>query len=543
MSLLSQRVWWVAVVLLLLWTPHMHCRNVTHEDIRDAMLSLVHMFRNSETKLERHEYREKALGEQLKKMLGGLEKRHRALEPLKGMISRLDERLSNVETILLQKEEREKATQKKTSEALDEIQKSLQALTTTINKNLKASADPENNLTTNEDTLGLRLESTNAKIDAVKNEIDDLKKSLSKESLKSIFLEIAVNYNPLEKHILETGKLLDKYELKLNEYNKVQPDFVSLNEVSLADEAWHNKMSEVMERQEKEIVKIKKLLSDAEGLWKELPSRTDLQISTNHTLEAIESAKEDLKENDEKFVNKVTTKLRELTDRLASTNADIQNSLTQGNTMTERAYNDISRSYESLRKEVQMITKNEHVLLQTADNVIATKKRIEYGVHQILAEVGDLVKNQGKNLNKTVSERFDSVQTTLLENQSNARSNISDKIEAEMAPVWRQIGIMYKQLTANKESLDKLTEQTVRYVNDSSTSMDHISDKVGKITARMAEVDENLNYLLGRLSLVTQEFLQIKTGLGEALDQAKTHLSTVKDEPKDKGPGPHKISS
>jgi hypothetical protein len=66
------------------------------------MMSLVHMFRTSEAKLERHEYREKALGEQLKKMIGGLEKKHRALEPLKGMISRLDERLSNVETILLQ---------------------------------------------------------------------------------------------------------------------------------------------------------------------------------------------------------------------------------------------------------------------------------------------------------------------------------------------------------------------------------------------------------------------------------------------------------
>lgn len=46
----------------------------------------------------------------------------------------------------------------------------------------------------------------------------------------------------------------------------------------------------------------------------------------------------------------------------------------------------------------------------------------------------------------------------------------------------------------------------------------------------MGEVDDNLNYLLGRLSLVTQEFSQIKTGLGEALDKAKTTLHDVKPE-------------
>lgn len=60
-------------------------------------------------------------------------------------------------------------------------------------------------------------------------------------------LEVASDVNPLEKHISEAEKLLNKYELKLNEYgnsSKVQTDFVPLSEVSLADEAWHSKMSE-----------------------------------------------------------------------------------------------------------------------------------------------------------------------------------------------------------------------------------------------------------------------------------------------------------
>lgn len=541
---------WCVVLGLLLCSSHTHCRNVTHEDIRDAMLSLVHMFRTSEDKLERHEYREKALGDQLKKMLSSIDKKHRALEPLKGMISRLDERLSNVETILLQKEEREKSTQRKTNEALDGIQKSLQSLTATVTKNLKPSSGStalENNLTTNDDVLVRRLDDTDTKIDAVKKEIENLKNSLSKDSLRAICLEMASNVNPLEKHISEAEKLLNKYELKLNEYNgnvsKVPTDFVPLSEVSLADEAWHSKMTEVMERQEKEIKKIQQLLSDAESMWKDLPRLADLRGTVNQTLEAIGKVRNDLTENIEKSVGKVTTKLREMNERLMATNEDIQRSLTQGNTMTERAYNDISRSYDILRNEVQTLSKNEHVMLQTADNVIATKKRIDYGVHQILLEVGELVKIQSRNLNKTINERFDNIETTIVENQTGALTNLSSKIESEMSQVWRQIGIMYQQLTASKMSLDKLTEQTEQYVNGSATTMDNMKDKVGMITTRMTEVDDNLNYLLGRLSLVTQEFNQIKTGLGDALDKVKTSFLTVQEKLKDAGPGPHNITA
>lgn len=45
----------------------------------------------------------------------------------------------------------------------------------------------------------------------------------------------------------------------------------------------------------------------------------------------------------------------------------------------------------------------------------------------------------------------------------------------------------------------------------------------------MAEVDSNLNYLLGRLSLVTQEFNQIKHGLGSALDNIRSSFQLVQN--------------
>lgn len=58
----------------------------------------------------------------------------------------------------------------------------------------------------------------------------------------------------------------------------------------------------------------------------------------------------------------------------------------------------------------------------------------------------------------------------------------------------------------------------------------------------MAEVDENLNYLLGRLSLVTQEFNQIKIGLGNALDNIKASFKVVQEKALDlPHPGPHPL--
>lgn len=66
--------------------------------------------------------------------------------------------------------------------------------------------------------------------------------------------------------------------------------------------------------------------------------------------------------------------------------------------------------------------------------------------------------------------------------------------------------------------------------------------QVSEITNRMMEVDTNLNYLLGRLSLVTQEFNQIKLGLGAALDNIKASFREVQEKANDlSNPGPHPV--
>ena len=53
--------------------------------------------------------------------------------------------------------------------------------------------------------------------------------------------------------------------------------------------------------------------------------------------------------------------------------------------------------------------------------------------------------------------------------------------------------------------------------------------QVSQITGRMTEVDDNLNYLLGRLSVVLQEFNKMKTGLGTALEDIRTSFQVVQN--------------
>merc|ERR1711913_247170 len=100
----------------------------------------------------------------------------------------------------------------------------------------------------------------------------------------------------------------------------------------------------------------------------------------------------------------------------------------------------------------------EKVLLDTADAVMDTKRKIEFGVQQIIFKVSELIELSGGEMDDNLAAKFETITRTILSNQTEA-----------------------------------LTELT-------------------------SKVDDNLNYMLGQLSLVVSEFNQVKTGLGEAME-------------------------
>lgn len=204
-------------------------------------------------------------------------------------------------------------------------------------------------------------------------------------------------------------------------------------------------------------------------------------------------------------------------------------------------FTDVRQSQDELTNGIKSLSKVEQVLIQTADNVLDTRKRVEFGVQEVLLGIGELVKTESKELNNTVNSRFNDISQTILENQNGGLSNLSSKIEMEISQVWRQIGIMYQQLTESTGALEKLQKQTEQYVNGSLNTMDNMDGRVEEITGRVSDVKDNLNYLMGKLLLVTQEFNQTKGDLATAFENLRKTFKSVRQDAKELGPGPNPI--
>ncbi|CAK9823880.1 hypothetical protein ANTRET_LOCUS2134 [Anthophora retusa] len=469
--------------LQLLFINVNNAKEITHEDIKDAMLSLVHMMRENTGKLERHEIRERQLGEQLKKTIAVLTKRVSTVDAIKLQLTKLDEKVVGIEQLILQRDERERIQMQKTVDTLEDLENRLEGWITDIEKSLLKS-----------EAIKLK-EATNVQsgtTQALLTEIQDIGSRLSD-------LEVS----------LEKVK-----EQSQNVKEKLQES--QFNTISSIDQ-YANMLSP-----------IQKLLENTTNQIKELPRTNDIQSLHNETQTLLQETEHTLKESFTKGINVIENKLVETKNETEDTIGALRM--------------DLAKNAEHMNQELNDLEKGQSVMVSMADHVLDTKKRVEYGVHQILLEVGDLVNAQGMNINNTLNQRFDGISNDIMDNQNGALANLTTKMEQEMNQVWRQINVMYQQMTESAKALDKLHKQNEEYVNGTTSTMGGMETKVSEITNRIAEVDKNLNYLLGRLSLVTQEFNEIKAGLGTALDNIKASFKEVQDKANDlRHPGPHPI--
>merc|ERR1711971_860208 len=192
--------------------------------------------------------------------------------------------------------------------------------------------------------------------------------------------------------------------------------------------------------------------------------------------------------------------LREALDatesHILSASRELKDMVVKSGSMAESLFERVDNGYKELENEIKGLANVEQVLLDTADSV----------------------------MDNNLAAKFEAITRTILSNQTQALTNLTMKVEKEIGQVWRQMGIMYGQLSNSIGILEKVKSTTEEYTNKSNKNLGSMDTQVEGLTDRMSEVDDNLNYMLSQLSLVVSEFNQVKTGLGQAMEGMEEDL-------------------
>merc|ERR1719499_2654551 len=224
-------------------------------------------------------------------------------------------------------------------------------------------------------------------------------------------------------------------------------------------------------------------------------------------------------DDDEVAGKKSLRKALESTEtNILSASKELKDIVVESGSMAESLFERVDTGYKELEDEIKGLANVEKVLLDTADSVMDTKRKIEFGVQQIIFKVSELIELSGGQMDDNLAAKFESITRTILSNQTEALTTLTSKVEKDIGQVWRQMGIMYGQLSNSIGILEKVKSQTEEFTDKSNKNLGSMDNQVEGLTDRMTEVDDNLNYMLGQLSLVVSEFNQVKTGLGEAME-------------------------
>lgn len=211
---------------------------------------------------------------------------------------------------------------------------------------------------------------------------------------------------------------------------------------------------------------------------KSLPEKDDLENKHNETLDLLKELREETEKQQQESLMLLDTKLRDFSNDSKQKQNDLSLAVTNVAKLTETLTSNIKDNYKQLKTEIESLNKIEELMVSTADSVLDTRRRVEYGTHKVLLEVGNLIKSYGQETNSIINERFDTFEMSILDEDTGALANLTSKIGQEIDQVWRQIGIMHQQMSATADTLNKLQNQTDTYVNGSLNVMDSMKGKV-----------------------------------------------------------------
>merc|ERR1719397_150841 len=164
--------------------------------------------------------------------------------------------------------------------------------------------------------------------------------------------------------------------------------------------------------------------------------------------------------------------LREALDatesHILSASRELKDMVVESGSMAESLFERVDSGYQELEEEIKGLANVEQVLLDTADSVMDTKRKIEFGVQQIIFKVSELIELSGGEMDDSLAAKFETITRTILSNQTDALNTLTSKVEKDIGQVWRQMGIMYGQLSNSIGILEKVKTQTEEFSTKSN---------------------------------------------------------------------------
>ncbi|XP_064122979.1 uncharacterized protein LOC135227077 [Macrobrachium nipponense] len=530
---------------------------ITHLDIRDAILTLEKVVKDVTNKLNRHEAREAQVADFTTKTLNALNSDHslveKSMQAVARQLTKMEERLLSIESLIQTTDERQRMMLNRMSQSMDRF------LSQDPNSHIPPPPPLDFPLSLpsrggggggEEDEVGKNVKKIVRKLtqmdttilrelERVSTEVQTVTESLGTQisQLQLGHDQLSASMETCERSSLEAmQQLMSRAQASGCSGGGDVPGDVS------------SRLDALDRRYQEQEAEIHSMGADTHRNLEETLNLLKKLVDESHNGQAVINASvadltRNLRQLDDttqdglgRLTMDVQTALRDSSDALSETvsemasqikqeTSNIMDTLDDTASQAENLQHTVLENYSELSDQIGSLKKVEKVMINTADAVLDTKRSIEFGIQQIILELGEIVKSSGSTINTTLSDQISNISFAILKNQTSALTNMTAKMEQEISQVWRQIGIMYQQMTQSVDLLDQLRNTTKLHMNASLSRVGEMDGTVGQINTKVADVEDNLNYLLGRLSLVVSEFNLMKAGVGDELVRLRENLA------------------
>ncbi|XP_045477986.1 peptidoglycan DL-endopeptidase CwlO-like [Harmonia axyridis] len=328
--------------------------------------------------------------------------------------------MAEVETVLIEKYERERLQAMRTFDAVDDLKKVLlpQIVDELKKEILEALAQQKKNdkppppppapkpEITKKDLDSIK-ESINKKVDSIQESISKLEKEFrnvksDKETCSQLNKKANDTLSKIQDKVEDEEKVLTKFSKKLAEFkDSCKTDEIQMKEQTNWQKNFSNSLTEHKEH-------LQDLINDLKNVSKKLdslPQNEDLEKIANNTKNIVKEINQNTDARAQVIIEDVDYKTKDLKDKLTKDHEDLVKSIEELTNITDTLGSEFGDNVEEIKNSIKSIKKVDEVMVKTADNVFDTKRRLEYGVHQILGEMGQLMKTATNDISTTVAER------------------------------------------------------------------------------------------------------------------------------------------